>query len=100
MSGHTPWAEVKRKKPRHPTAPAWDGPVPGETSRQARQRRADSRARRDAWQLFCSELCATCNQTRTNVIHESDPETSVEGRAYYADFLDQLHEFVPSGSWR
>jgi hypothetical protein len=53
---------------------------------------------RDRWP-YDRELCAKCGLLRINVRHERDPEHAPEGRAYYDDMRDVMHEFEPSGRY-
>ena len=75
--------------------PAWVGPQPGETPREAQQRRHTNHLVQGEWDLAAYAKCARCGMARINVVHELDPETSIEGPSYFADFRDELHPFEP-----
>lgn len=68
--------------------------LPGETPKEARRRRDLNRAERRAYWAWWSAICGRCGEVRGHVNHEPNPATSIEGPDYYADFLDELHEFV------
>lgn len=72
----------------------YSGPEPGESTREATQRRHLNAKRRDAWRWLWDDRCA-CGQVRFHVTHEQDPENSPEGMDYFADMLDALHPFNP-----
>lgn len=69
--------------------------TPGETQTQQRDRSRRNKQRREEWFRFMEQRCSRCGLARINVRHETDPATSPEGPAYYADMLDELHEFAP-----
>jgi hypothetical protein len=56
----------------------------------------EARRQREAQWRRDGEKCARCGLARINVVHERDPEHAPEGIAYYREFWDQLHEFVPT----
>ena len=76
-------------------APTLEPRVPGEARGAAWRRQKRNRAARAEWLRVLEEPCARCGYARINVRHETDPATSPEGPAYYADMLDELHEFEP-----
>ncbi len=74
------------------TAPEYERPLLGETSREARERRDRNQRTRHWWDEIRDARCAECGMVRFHVSHEMDPETSPEGPAYHADFAH--HAFV------
>lgn len=78
---------------RAPARPVYRPPADGETSAEASARRAANRADRDAWHAWWSAPCR-CGLVRGNVAHEQDPEHSIEGPAYHAEF--EHHAFEPA----
>jgi hypothetical protein len=73
--------------------PRAEPPVPGETSREARERRERNRqvrADREHWDM----ARCRCGLARVNVVHEMDPASAPEGPDYYADF--EQHPFEPA----
>lgn len=96
MSGHTPWAEIKRQKYlRQPRPAQLLAPVPGETAREARLRRQRNIDERQRYDAEAYERCGRCPYLRINVRHNVDPADQLEGPDYYADITD-LHVFEPA----
>lgn len=74
------------------SAPTYEPPEFGETPQHARARRARNRTARYDYEVFVGQRCSLCGQTRSNVVHNVDPEDQFEGPDYYADMV--LHEFA------
>jgi hypothetical protein len=75
-----------------PNRPAHRPPVPGETWREAEERRRLNRDEQAAWWRWCDERCVDCSHVRFHVTHEQDPEHSAEGPEYHTDIPH--HAFV------
>jgi hypothetical protein len=74
--------------------PELERPVPGESSREARERRERNRLAREWWDDVWNDRCEVCGMVRFHVSHEMDPEHSAEGPEYHADFAHHAFQGV------